>query len=112
VTFPPGSCQAGYQSAADRIGVIRHDDGNRRRGAPRGFGRRRGPRDDDVHFEPNQLRCKGGESFDSVLVISSFNDEILTLNVPQLPHPLKESLPEAHLCGRRGTRKKAYAIDP
>src|SRR5262245_60939667 len=90
-----------------------HDDGDRRRGAPGRFGRGRGARDDDVHFEANELAREGGESVSVVAVESTLDEHVLALDVPQLPHPLEESLPgaPASRAVRRGATEKAYAMD-
>src|SRR5262245_8937340 len=90
-----------------------HDDGHRpRRGSGR-FGCGRGPRDDDVHVEANELAREGGESVSVVTVESTLDEHVLSLDVPQLPHPLKESLPGAPAprAVRRGPTEKAYPID-
>ena len=52
-------------------------------------------RDYDAHVEPNQFGREGGESSGLVAVESALDDNVLTLDVPRLPHPLKESLPGA-----------------
>src|SRR5215475_3564027 len=90
-----------------------HDDGDCRGGAPGRFGRGRGPGDDDVHFEANELAREGGESVSVVAVESTLDEDVLALDVPQLPHPLEESLPGAPAprAVRRGATEEAYPID-
>src|SRR5262249_36974142 len=73
----------------------RHDDGDRRRGALSRFGSGRGPRDDNVHLESNELGREGGESVNVVAVEAALDEDILALDVPQLPHALEETLPGA-----------------
>jgi hypothetical protein len=93
--------------------MIRHDDGDRRRGAPGRLGSRCGARDYDVHFEPNKLAREGGESVGSFPVPSALDEDVLAFDVPQLTQPLEESLPGAPAprAVRRGTPEKAYPIE-
>src|SRR5262249_59770505 len=68
---------------------------------------------DDVHFELNKLGREGGESFSVVAVESALDEDVLALDVPQLPEPLEESLPGAPAprAVRRGTPEKAHPIE-
>src|SRR4029453_12350755 len=97
----------------DWIGMIRHDDGDRRRGALRRFGRGCGPRHDPVNPESDQLRRESRKPFDPVLVESALDDDVLALDVPEFPQPLKESSPDMSglRAARRGTPEKADPID-
>src|SRR4029453_12911338 len=105
--------QAGHEPARDRIDMNRHDDGDRRRGALGRLGSGGGARDDDVHVEPNQLGGEGGEPVSVVAVESALDEDVLALDVPQLPHPLEETLPGAPAprAVRRRTPEKAYPMD-
>ncbi len=85
--------KAGHEPTPDRIIMIRHDNGDLRRGAMGRLGC--GARDDDVHFELNKLCGEGGESFSVVAVESTLDEDVLALDVPQLQHPLEESVPGA-----------------
>src|SRR5262249_54860769 len=84
-----------------------------RRGAGGRLGSGGGARDYHVHVEPNQLGREGGKPLGMVPVPSTLDEDVLTLDVPQLPHPLEESLPGAPASGavRRGTPEKAQPID-
>ena len=83
MTFAPGL--AGHEPTSDWIGVIRHDDGDRRRGAPGRLGRGGSPRHDHVDREPNQLGREGGKPFDAVAVESALDDNVLALDVSEFP---------------------------
>jgi hypothetical protein len=93
--------------------MIRHDDGDPRRGALGRLRRGCGPRDDDVHVEPNQLGRESGESVGPVPIPPALDKDVLALDVPQLPHTLEETLPGASAARavRRRTSQKAYPID-
>jgi hypothetical protein len=77
------------------------------------FGRGRGPRDYHVYVQPNQLGRERGESVGSFPVPPALDENVLALDVPQLLHPLEESLPggPASRGLGRGTPEKAKAID-
>jgi hypothetical protein len=66
----------------------------------------------DVHVEPNQLGREGGEPVSVVAVESTLDEDVLALDVSQLPHPLEESLPGAPgpRAVRRRAPQKAYPI--
>src|SRR5262249_53735071 len=91
----------------------RHDDGDRRRGAPGRLGSGCGARDYHIHFEPNQLGGEGGKPISVVAVESTLDEDVLALDVPELPHSLEESLPGAPAprAVRRRTPEKAHPID-
>src|SRR5262245_43103859 len=91
-----------------------HDDGDRRCGALGRLGRGRGPRDDDVHFEANELARAGGGAGSVVAVESTLDEHVLALDVPELPHALEEPLPGAPAprAVRRGATEKAYPVNP
>ena len=76
--------QAGHEPTPDRIVMIRHDDGDPRRGALGRLRRGCGPRDDDVHVEPNQLGRESGESVGPVPIPPALDKDVLALDVPQL----------------------------
>src|SRR5262249_41940507 len=69
--------------------------------------------DYNVHFELNKLGREGGEPFSVVAVESALYEDVLALDVPQLPHPLEESLPgdPAPRAVRRRASEKAYPVD-
>jgi hypothetical protein len=109
----PRPRQAGHEPTPDRIVMIRHDDGDRRRGAPGRLGSGCGARDYDVHLEPNKLVHEGGESVGSFPVPSTLDEDVLAVDVPQFTQPLEESLPgePTPRAVRRGTPEKAYPIE-
>src|SRR5207247_6257229 len=61
----------------------------------------------------NQVGREGRESFSMVAVEAALDEDVLALDVPQLPHPLEESLPGAPAprAVRRRTPEKAQPID-
>jgi hypothetical protein len=107
VTFPPG---LGDQPTADRIAVIRHDDGDGGRGARGGMGRLRRPRHDDVDLEAHQLGRQLGEPLVSPIGVSALDAEVPALHVPELAQPLEERVPQAR--PGRGRRGRAEEADP
>ena len=67
-----------------------HDDGDRGRGAPGRLGRRGRTRDDHVDGEPDQLGREDGKPLDLIPVVSTLDDDVLALDVPELAQPLEE----------------------
>jgi hypothetical protein len=66
----------------------------------------------DLQF--SHVACMGGgKPFDAVPVVSALDDDVLALDVPEFPQPLKKSRPDVRglRAGRRGTPEKADPID-
>jgi hypothetical protein len=63
---------------------------------------------DDVHLEPDQLGRQVGQPVDPILRISIVDDNILTLNPPELAQPLPECVEQGRPIGRGRQTKKTY----
>src|SRR5262249_21652796 len=106
---PAGSRQAGGQPGSHRIAVVRDDYGHGRRGGLGGMRCQGAARPDDVHLETDQFDRElwelTGLPFGG---ISTLDDEILALDVPELAQAPDESLPgllRPAAAGRHGAQK-------
>ena len=84
--------EARDDSVPDGIGKPRNDDRNRRRRILGGQGRWRSPGQDQVHVQPNQFSRQSRVSFVSAVGRSVLDDEILPLDVSELPKTPPEGL--------------------
>jgi hypothetical protein len=78
-------------------GITLEVDGNDWNAAGRLLGRRQGARpsrEDDVHVETNKVDGKRGQPLGHAIGIPVFDDDVLTVRVPELAEPQLECLPE------------------
>ena len=82
--------QAGNESRPDGISTVCHDDGNGCGKAPGCESCWCGLRDDHVHLDANQRRCKFRQQISSPACPAIVDHEVLALNVSQLAQRLPE----------------------
>src|SRR3972149_4759934 len=92
--IPTRPRQARHEPEPHWIAEVRHDDGDRRRGAFGSDGRWLTPRHDDANVETDQLGRQLWESFGLPLHNSALDGEVLALYIAAFPQPLDECLPQ------------------
>ena len=96
------------EPAADRIGILRHDNRNRRSCFLHTTGYRRTTRDDEVDFETHELGGKLAAALDFSFCRAPFDDDVLTLNVSELAETLAECLGASRDSRSRRIELKSY----
>ena len=108
-----GPRKAGDEPFRHRIANGSEDDGEGRRrllGGQSGEGASGGH--DDIDLERNQLGRKSGEPLGLPCGIPVFDQEVTTLDVPEVTQSLKEGLSCTGIGDRQVRRQVAYSSDP
>src|SRR5262249_10637729 len=108
-----GPCEPLYEPDADRVADADEDDGDGRRGALRGHGRRCAPgREHDIHLALDELSSDRGQPIVFPLRPAVLEDDVLALAVAQVAEALVEEVKRRRRpVGVRERREHADARD-
>ena len=79
-----------HNPSSHRVRDVYEHDRNRRRRTFRRKGRRGRISDDNVRFQRDKVGSKAGKALVSPFGVPVFKDEVLALDVPELPQPAQE----------------------
>ena len=97
--------KAGDKPRANRIIILRHDNGDCDSCFLGGAGYCRTSRDDDVHLKAHQLGCERRQTIEFSLRRSILNDDVFPLHVAELAQTLPERSMRRCVSGRRGATR-------